>query len=162
MRPITAVHVLQVVPLHATFLLRGGKGCCKALTSEQCHHVADAVLLPSRQQLIMQELACLRLPIPDPTALSLTSHSSISSVVYPISAAFTGPVCFNASTSLSDLTIKFDTACSHNMSGNSDRLSNTNSEKHSWKRFQRYLLSCCNSWSQQRLHAQTLYPQYAL
>ena len=29
----------QVVPLHATFLLRGGKRCCQALTSEavQCH-----------------------------------------------------------------------------------------------------------------------------
>ena len=78
------------------------------------------------QELTAQELACLCLPIPDPTALSLTSPiPHLISSVYPISAAFTDPVCFNASTSLSDLTIKFDTACSHNMSGNSDRLSNT-------------------------------------
>ena len=80
------------------------------------------------QELTAQKLAYLCLPIPDPTALSLTSliPHSISSV-YPISAAFTDPVCFNASTSLSSgLTTKTnDTACSHIMSDNSNRLSNT-------------------------------------
>jgi hypothetical protein len=78
------------------------------------------------QELTAQELACLCLLIPDPTTLSLTSPiPHLISSVYPISAAFTDPVCFNASTSLSDLTMKFDTACSHNKSGNSDRLFNT-------------------------------------
>ena len=40
-RPITAVPVHKSSrPLHATFLLRGDKGCCQALTSEivQCHN----------------------------------------------------------------------------------------------------------------------------
>ena len=81
------------------------------------------------QELTAQELACLCLPIPDSTApptLISSSIPSLMSPVCPISSAFTDPVCFNACTSTSDLTtIKFDTACSHNMSGNSDRLINT-------------------------------------
>ena len=116
------------------------------------------------QELTAQELACLCFLISDPTALSLTSPipHSISSV-YPISAAFSDPVCFNASTSLSDLTIKLDTACSHNMSGNSDRLFNTMPTNIRVKGFNdTSSKSCCNSWSQQQLQARTLYPQYAL
>ena len=79
----------------------------------------EQLLQATMQELTAQELACLCLPIPDPTALSLTSPipHSLSSF-YPISAAFTDPVCFNASTSLSDLTIKFDTACSNTIPTN--------------------------------------------
>ena len=79
------------------------------------------------QELTAQELACLCLPLSSVTVPSLTSPlPSLTSLLCPISSAFTDPVCFNANnTSTSDLTIKFDTACSHNMSGNSDRLFNT-------------------------------------
>eukprot|EP01036_Dinobryon_divergens_P039047 gene39047-51372_t len=79
------------------------------------------------QELTAQELACLCRPISSVTALSSATSPLLSSTstLCPISSAFTDPVCYNACTSTPDLTIKFDTACSHNMSGNSDRLYNT-------------------------------------
>ena len=92
----------QIVPLiTCNFPPPGWQRMLSSAEAVQCHFCCGFRSSSQYARTDCAGMACLCLPIPDPTALYLTS---------PIPHS---------------ITIKFDTACSHNMSGNSDRLTNT-------------------------------------